>query len=219
MIYTNRSVPTVALRDISLSIEEGDFVAIQGPSGSGKSTLLHLMGLLARPTRGEVKFAHQQVSRMSDEELAQIRNRKIGFVFQAFYFLPRLTVWENVALPLCYARMARREREERARMALAEVNMLSRLRHTPSQISGGESQRAAIARAIVTNPAIILADEPTGNLDTASGTQVMHILQKLHQKGKTVVLVTHNNTLAQKAKRRISLRDGRIVADTATFGE
>ncbi|MEK7557246.1 MAG: ABC transporter ATP-binding protein [Patescibacteria group bacterium] len=204
---------TVALRDVSLSIEPGEFVAVMGPSGSGKSTLLHILGLLDRPTRGRYIFEDVHTGDLSDQEQARLRNRSIGFVFQAFHLLSRTTVLENVILPLTYSSLSPGEYESRARRALEQVNMTHRLTHVPSQLSGGERQRVAIARALVMEPKVVFADEPTGNLDTASGRNVMELIDALHKKGHTVVLITHEKTAASYAERTITMQDGKILSD------
>jgi putative ABC transport system ATP-binding protein len=201
------------VRDISLQIQSGEFVAVMGPSGSGKSTLLHIMGLLDRPTSGQYLFEEVDCNTLSDAELAQLRNRSIGFVFQAFHLLPRATVLDNVILPLTYSSFARGTWAERAKQALEAVELEHRLTHVPSQLSGGEKQRVAIARALVMEPKVIFADEPTGNLDTASGRRVMELIDGLHNKGHTVVLITHEKTAAQYAERIVMMRDGVMVSD------
>lgn len=204
---------TVALRDVSLGIEPGEFVAIMGPSGSGKSTLLHIMGLLDRPTEGKYLFEGVDTSGLSDQELAGLRNKSLGFVFQAFHLLSRTSVLDNVILPLQYSRLPVREYSERARRALEAVDMTHRLAHVPSQLSGGEKQRVAIARALVLDPKVIFADEPTGNLDTQSGRKVMELIDQLHKRGHTVVLITHEKSAADYADRIVSMQDGQIVSD------
>lgn len=211
--YGETEALTPALRDVSFTVEEGEFLAIMGPSGSGKSTLLHILGFLDRPTSGSYWFANQSIGDVSDEALARLRNAQVGFVFQMFHLLPRVSVLENVALPLTYAGVAISERERRAREALAVVGMTHRLQHVPSQLSGGERQRVAIARAIINNPRLILADEPTGNLDAASGQMVLETLERLHAQGHTIILVTHETTLAEHTRRILRMHDGNIVAD------
>lgn len=211
--YGSTDVLTPALRGVSFTVEEGEFLAIMGPSGSGKSTLLHLLGFLDRPTAGTYLFDGKSIGNLSDEELARLRNAEVGFVFQMFHLLPRVSVLNNVALPLVYAGVPTRERERRAEEALAVVGMTHRLQHVPSQLSGGERQRTAIARAIINNPRLILADEPTGNLDVASGQVVLEILKRLHAQGRTIILVTHETALADHAQRLLKLRDGRLATD------
>jgi putative ABC transport system ATP-binding protein len=203
----------LALNDVSLDIESGEFVAIMGASGSGKSTLMNLLGCLDRPTSGRYQLAGREVSREPAERLAGIRNREIGFVFQSFNLLARTTALENVELPLIYAGVAPRERHERARHALQRVGLADRLDHHPSQLSGGQQQRVAIARAVVTQPKILLADEPTGALDSATSVEVMRLMQELNREGITIVLVTHEPDIAAFAKREIHMRDGRILSD------
>lgn len=202
-----------ALRGISLEIYPGEFVAVMGPSGSGKSTFMNLIGCLDRPTRGEYWLAGKLVSSLSADELADIRNRLIGFVFQGFNLLSRATALSNVALPLVYAGISREEREHRARSVLKLVGLGSRNHHKPSQLSGGQQQRVAIARALVNNPSLLLADEPTGNLDSHTSIEIMAILQALNQQGLTIVLVTHEADIAAYAERQVVFRDGRIVHD------
>ncbi len=202
-----------ALNHVTLTIADGEFVAVVGPSGSGKSTLLHIVGGLDTPTGGSVVVDGQNLSQARDRDLAAFRNRRVGFVFQTFNLQPTYTALENVALPLIFARIPPKERKARARQALEAVGLADRLRHKPAQLSGGERQRVAIARALVTEPAYILADEPTGNLDTAAGREIVGLLDQLHrQRGLTVILVTHDPEMAALAERRIALRDGRIVA-------
>ena len=207
-IYHTDEVETVALRGINLEIEQGEFVAIMGPSGSGKSTLLHILGFLDRPTKGQYLFQGKTMDEFSDEELARIRNKEIGFIFQDFNLLPRTSVLDNVCLPLLYAGMKEKEQKELAIKAIEEVGLKERLTHLPSQLSGGEKQRVAIARAVVNNPAVIFADEPTGNLDSKTGEVVMKIISQLNQKGHTIVLVTHETYTAQYAQRIIRMKDG-----------
>ena len=203
-----------ALRGVSLRIDPGEYVAIIGPSGSGKSTLMHLLGCLDRPTTGTLLIAGSDVATLDDTALAELRNHTIGFVFQSFQLLPRITATANVAMPLVYRGTPRGERIERARTALESVGLGHRLDHRPTQLSGGEQQRVAIARALVSEPTVLLADEPTGNLDTKSGTDVMAILESLNaEHGVAVVLVTHDHELADRARRRIRIRDGLIESD------
>jgi putative ABC transport system ATP-binding protein len=202
-----------ALRGIDLAIKPGEFVAIMGPSGSGKSTLMHILGCLDRPTRGKYRLDGRDVSSMDRGSLAEVRNRKIGFVFQSFNLLSRTTALENVELPLLYNGSSTRMRIEKARAALALVGLEGRENHYPNKLSGGQQQRVAIARALVNDPAIILADEPTGNLDTRTSIEVMGIFQSLNGKGITIILITHEKDIAEYAKRNITFRDGRIVID------
>jgi len=213
-IYSKEdSVPTIALDGVSFDIEEGEFVAIMGPSGSGKSTLMHIMGFLDRPSSGTYQFKGKGISDLSDQELAQIRNKQMGFVFQMFNLLPRTNVFDNVKLPLVYSDLSKDQEQELVKKAIASVGLSDRADHFPNQLSGGEQQRVAIARAIVNNPILTFADEPTGNLDSKSGQQIMDILQGLNQKGHTIILVTHENYTARAAKRNIQLKDGKIVSD------
>jgi len=202
-----------ALRGISLEVRRGEFLVLMGPSGSGKSTLMHIMGCLDRPTSGTLFLEGQDTSKIGQNGLAKIRNRKVGFVFQQFNLLPRTSAVNNVALPLLYSGVGAGERRRRALLALETVGLSHRLKHYPSQLSGGEQQRVAIARALVNNPAIIMADEPTGNLDTRSGTEILSILQELNMNGITLVMVTHERDIAKHGDRKVHLRDGRLVED------
>lgn len=211
--YENDGVVTPVLFDINLKIEEGEFVAIMGPSGSGKSTLMHILGFLDRLTKGEYLFEHKNVEHFDDEKLADLRNRRLGFVFQSFNLLPRTTVLENVELPLLYSTRSDRDKKGRAERALTAVGLSHRMTHMSNQISGGQKQRVAIARALVNDPAVIFADEPTGNLDSKSGATVMSILQQLNEEGRTIILVTHDLTTAEHATRIVRISDGRIASD------
>ena len=211
--YTLEAVEVNALCGVSVRIHQGEMVSIMGPSGSGKSTLMHIVGLLDRPTSGQVILDGEDVSAMSPNQLSALRNRHIGFVFQSFNLLPRTSALANVELPLIYAGVAGAERSRRAREALERVGLGDRLGHFPSQLSGGQQQRVAIARALVNNPSIVLADEPTGNLDSRSGVEVMATLQELHAQGITVVLVTHDERVSRHAERVINVFDGRVRSD------
>jgi putative ABC transport system ATP-binding protein len=201
------------LKGINLSIQKNEYVALMGPSGSGKSTLMNILGCLDSPTSGDYILNEKNVSHMSDDELASIRNVEIGFVFQQFNLLPRLTAWENVALPLIYAGVTKSEREERARSILDKVGLADRATHKPNELSGGQSQRVAIARALVNNPSLILADEPTGNLDTKTSIEIMELFGKIHDSGNTVVLVTHEEDIAKYTHRIVKIRDGMVESD------
>lgn len=211
--YRTDSVVTRALAGVSFDIKKGEFVAIMGPSGSGKSTLMHIMGFLDRPTSGTYKFQGQSIDDLSDDELARIRNKEIGFVFQMFNLLPRTSLLNNVKLPLVYSSLSKQKENEMAKEALEAVGLSHRASHWPNQLSGGEQQRAAIARAIVNRPLLVFADEPTGNLDSESGQQIMDVLQGLNNQGHTIILVTHEKYTAEMAKRIIQLKDGKIVSD------
>lgn len=208
--------PVESLRDVSLTVQKGELLAIVGPSGSGKTTLLHVMGTLDRPTQGEVRVAGQDASGFSDVELSGLRAHHLGFVFQQFFLLDGVSVLDNVANGLLYRGLPLRERRRRAREALEKVGLGHRLGHRPNQLSGGERQRVAIGRAVVGGPAIVLADEPTGNLDTAAGAAVVVLLQELNRDGTTIAVITHNHDVAAAMRRRIELRDGRIVGDSTT---
>jgi putative ABC transport system ATP-binding protein len=213
--YVNEEVKTSVLHHLNFQIEKGEFVAIMGPSGSGKSTLMHILSFLDKATCGQYLFNGQDVSQRTDDELAEMRSREVGFVFQAFNLLPRTTVMENVMLPLVYTGEAEKIREHKAKQALVSVGLEHRLNYFTNQLSGGEKQRVAIARALVNDPKVIFADEPTGNLDSKSGLLVMKILQDLNKEGHTIILVTHERYTAEHAKRIIRLKDGEIVADEA----
>jgi putative ABC transport system ATP-binding protein len=211
-----RDVEVPALRGVSFVVERGDYVAIVGSSGSGKSTLLNLLGALDRPTDGAVRYDGRDVREMTDPELADLRNTRIGFVFQSFHLLPRLTARDNVILPLVYRAGSRRERRERAEAALHAVGLADRMDHRPTELSGGQQQRVAIARAIVTDPALILADEPTGNLDTRTGEDIMRLLERIQvEQGTALVVITHERAIAGRAHHTIELRDGLIVGEVA----
>src|SRR3954463_3106493 len=219
--YVMGSEEIHALRGVSINIDKGEYVAIMGPSGSGKSTLMNLIGCLDTPSKGSYMLNNKEVALMNDDELARIRNEEIGFVFQTFNLLPRATALHNVELPLVYAGVAAKDRQggggaakdrqERARVALEKVELGSRMSHRPNELSGGQRQRVAIARALVNNPSIILADEPTGNLDSQTGIEIMKLFDKLHSEGNTIILVTHERDIAEYAHRVISIRDGKIA--------
>jgi putative ABC transport system ATP-binding protein len=202
------------LKSIDLDIKRGEYVAIMGPSGSGKSTLMNLLGCLDTPTAGSYMLNGKDVSKMSDDDLANIRNTEIGFVFQTFNLLPRTTALENVALPMIYAGASKKQRVERASAVLTDVGLSDRMDHKPNQLSGGQRQRVAVGRALVNKPSIILADEPTGNLDSKTGTEIMALFDEIHKNGNTVIMVTHEEDVAAHAKRVIRLRDGIIESDT-----
>ena len=202
-----------ALQDVSIDIRKNEYVALMGPSGSGKSTLMNLLGCLDTPTKGKYWLNNTEVSTMTDDELAHIRNQEIGFVFQTFNLLPRLTALENVALPLVYAGVSRKDRLAKAQEVLNAVGLGDRVTHKPNELSGGQRQRVAIARALVNNPSIILADEPTGNLDTKTSMEIMAIFEKIHKEGNTVILVTHEPDIAEYTERVIRLRDGLVETD------
>ena len=208
----------LALQSVTLDIRRNEYVAIMGPSGSGKSTMMNLLGCLDTPTGGEYWLNGQEVSRLSDDELAHVRNREIGFVFQTFNLLPRATALHNVELPLVYAGARGRERRERAAAALARVGLEHRMEHRPNELSGGQRQRVAIARALVNNPSILLADEPTGNLDSVTSEEIMRVFGDLHAAGQTVIMVTHEPDIAAHAERVVVLRDGRVESDRLAQG-
>jgi putative ABC transport system ATP-binding protein len=208
--YRNGSLEVEALRGVSFTIEIGEYVAIMGPSGSGKSTLMHILGCLDVPSSGRFKLAGEDVSAMSEDELAHVRNKRIGFVFQQFNLLASLSAWRNVELPLVYAGVERAARRDRSMAALERVGLGDRVEHRPGELSGGQQQRVAVARALVTDPALILADEPTGNLDSVSAHDVLQLLDELHQGGRTIVLITHDAEVAGSAERTMRIRDGQI---------
>ncbi len=210
--YDTSEVEVHALRGVSLDIREGEFVSIIGPSGSGKTTLMDILGCLSRPTSGEYYFDGKDVNSLDENTLADLRNKRIGFVFQAFNLLPRLTALKNVELPLIYAGIPARDRLKRAKEALASVGLEDRMHHWPNALSGGQVQRVAMARALVNRPSLILADEPTGNLDSSSAQEIIALCKELHRKGNTLVIVTHNEDIAEQAERTISVRDGQIVS-------
>jgi len=213
-VYEEGKVKTLALQGVSLKIKERESVAIMGPSGSGKSTLLHLIGCLDKPTKGRIWIEGKEISKLNENELAEIRRNKIGFVFQFFYLIPTLTALENVVLPMIFKGVKKEERERRARELLKMVGLEKRMHHKPSELSGGERQRVAIARALANEPKILLADEPTGNLDSKSGALVMKILKKLNkEKGVTLIIVTHDKKIASYADRIIYLKDGKIIKE------
>jgi putative ABC transport system ATP-binding protein len=212
-------VNVIALKNIDMKIQRGEFISIIGPSGSGKSTLLHTLGLLDVPTTGQYLLEDVDVSRLSDRELSRIRNRHFGFVFQTFNLLPDFTALENVTIPMIYSKVPVRERKSRAKELLEQMGLGHRIRHYPNQLSGGEQQRVAIARALANNPTLILADEPTGNLNTKQGDEIMDIFRNLNEKGVTIVMVTHSPRVSEYAKRVITLRDGEIVSDEAQVRE
>lgn len=212
-IYSNEGTATHALRGVNFDINAGEFVAIVGPSGSGKSTLLHILGFLDRHTKGEYRFEGKTIDDYSKSEIAHVRNKKMGFIFQTFNLLRRTTVLENVKLPLLYSALKESQWDELALKAIKEVGLSHRINHESSQLSGGEQQRVAIARAIVNNPSIIFADEPTGNLDSKSGGQIMELIDKLHENGNTIILITHETYTAEYAQRIISLKDGLVEKD------
>jgi len=212
-VYGEGDGAVAALREFSLTVASGESLAVMGPSGSGKSTLMNILGCLDTPTSGSYWFAGQDVSRLNETELAHVRNRRIGFVFQQFQLLPKLSAWRNVELPLLYRNV--RDRRSLALQALEQVGLANRVDHRPSQLSGGQQQRVAIARALVTNPDLILADEPTGNLDTTSSRDVLAVLHELNEQGRTIIIITHDPEVAPVAKRTVHVRDGRLVDQVA----
>lgn len=211
--YQMGDVCVEALKGVSFRIDRGEFVAIMGPSGSGKSTLMHLLGCLDQPSEGVYLLEGEDVARITANQLAEIRNKRIGFVFQSFNLLPRMTIIKNVEVPLIYAGVSGAKRHKMAKDALERVGLGNRLHHRPNEISGGQKQRVAIARALINNPSIILADEPTGNLDSKTGEEIMALFHELNQQGHTIVLVTHEDEIARNARRVISIRDGQITSD------
>ncbi len=212
--YRSGSLRVAALRGVSLCVRSGDYLAITGPSGSGKSTLMHILGCLDVPTTGEYRFAGEDVARLDEERLAAIRNRRVGFVFQQFNLLPSLAAWRNVELPMLYASVGRAQRRARSVAALRRVGLGERLDHRPGQLSGGQQQRVAVARALVTDPSMVLADEPTGNLDSAATADVLDLFDDLHAAGRTVVVITHEADVAARAARVVRLRDGVLEEGT-----
>ncbi|MGA7911632.1 MAG: ABC transporter ATP-binding protein [Candidatus Dormiibacterota bacterium] len=212
-LYGSGDAEVAALSDFSMSVKTGELLAVMGPSGSGKSTLMNILGCLDTPTSGSYWFAGEDVSRLNETELAHVRNRRIGFVFQQFQLLPKLSAWRNVELPLLYRNT--RDRRDLALQALDQVGLSNRINHRPSQLSGGQQQRVAIARALVTNPDLILADEPTGNLDTAASKDVLAVLRELNEQGRTIIIITHDPEVAPVARRTVHLRDGRMVQEVA----
>lgn len=213
-IYDLGKTKVHALDGVDLRIYQNDYVAVMGPSGSGKSTLMNMLGCLDIPTQGQYFFGGEDVAKMGDNALADIRNRRIGFVFQSFNLLPRASILRNVELPLVYAGIPKRERSERAARALEQVGLATRVNHRPNELSGGQCQRVAVARALVTEPSIILADEPTGNLDSKTGEEIMQLFEGLYEKGHTIILVTHEEDIARHARRLVRLRDGLVESDT-----
>ena len=212
-IYHLGETVVKALDNVSLSIYENDYISIMGPSGSGKSTLMNIIGCLDVPTKGDYKFNSELISEMNDNQLANIRNEKIGFVFQTFNLLPKLNAMQNVEVPLIYSSLGKKDRTERVKEALSVVGLQDRMTHKPNELSGGQRQRVAIARALVNKPSIILADEPTGNLDSKSGNDILKFFSKLHKAGNTIIMVTHEESVAKLSKRRIDIFDGKIARD------
>jgi putative ABC transport system ATP-binding protein len=218
-VYRTGAIAVAALRGVSLSIEQGEYVAVIGPSGSGKSTLMHILGCLDTPTSGTYRLAGEDVSHMSEASLAEVRNRRIGFVFQQFNLLASMSVWQNVELPLSYAGVHRTERKERAMEALGRVGLSGRVHHRPGELSGGQQQRVAVARALVTEPDLILADEPTGNLDSLSAGDVLGLMGELHDAGRTLVLITHDTGVASASERVLGIHDGLLTENDPAYAE
>ncbi len=218
-VYRTGSISVAALRGVSLTIEQGEYVALIGPSGSGKSTLMHILGCLDIPTSGGYHLAGEDVSHMSETALAEVRNRRIGFVFQQFNLLPSMTAWQNVELPLAYAGVSRGERKERAMEALGRVGLAGRVHHRPGELSGGQQQRVAVARALVSEPDLILADEPTGNLDSVSAADVLRLMGELHETGRTLLLITHDVEVASAANRVVGIHDGLLTENDERYLE
>jgi putative ABC transport system ATP-binding protein len=218
-VYRTGSIAVAALRGISLTIAQGEYVAVIGPSGSGKSTLMHILGCLDTPTSGAYHLAGENVSNMSEADLAEVRNKRIGFVFQQFNLLASMSAWQNVELPLVYAGVPRTDRKERAMDALARVGLAGRVNHRPGELSGGQQQRVAVARALVTEPDLILADEPTGNLDSVSATDVLRLMDELHETGRTLVLITHDTEVASASGRVLGIRDGLLTENDDRYME
>ncbi|MDH7480288.1 MAG: ABC transporter ATP-binding protein [Syntrophomonadaceae bacterium] len=214
-VYRIGDIEVCALRNVNLTVAQGEFIAIVGPSGSGKSTLINMLGCLDTPTSGTYELDGRPVQQLNDDELAEIRNAKVGFIFQGFNLLPKLTALENVELPLVYRGVGVKERREQALEALARVGLSDRVEHRPTELSGGQQQRVAIARALAGNPSLILADEPTGNLDTKSGAEILELLKQLHQSGNTVIIITHDPGIAKQAQRILTIRDGEIVEEVS----
>ena len=212
-IYKTGEVEVVALNNVSFEVKKGEFVAIMGPSGSGKSTLMHILGALDIPTKGEYWLDGELIANLDDDELAEIRNKNIGFVFQAYNLLPRTSALKNVMVPMMYGDISKEERMKKARKYLEKVGLGDRIHHAPNQLSGGQQQRVAIARALAMNPSIILADEPTGNIATKQALEIMEILEDLNEQGNTILMITHEREIAEYAKRIINLRDGQIIED------
>ena len=218
-IYNSSEVKVHALRGVTIDIQKGEFVSIIGPSGSGKTTLMDIIGCLSRPSSGEYHLEGRNVGNLDDDTLAELRNKRIGFIFQTFNLLPRLTALQNVELPLLYGGVPARERLQRATEVLESVGLGDRMRHKPSALSGGQVQRVAVARALVNRPSLILADEPTGNLDSKSEEEIIVLFRELHRKGNTMITVTHNQAVAEQAERIITLRDGQVVSDNLSRNE